>query len=677
MNELLNDVKTLNKVGPKTREQLESMGITRISDLIHYYPRDYEHIAGIREISSLIEGEVAYVKVRVLNAPQMLRIHGKLMIQFQVEDETGRLKVTFFNQPYIKKMISQGETIILKGKYSVKNNRRLFGNPKLIKEEEFKTLMAIQLKPIYPLSKGMNLKKLTGLIDQAIEHMKHQVVDYLDDMTRERYQLASLAYAYEKIHYPIMEKDLALARRRLVFDEFYLFQIAMRRIREQVKRESSHFKIERKSEIQHFIKELPFKLTGAQQKALEDVFEDMSGETTMTRLVQGDVGSGKTIVATIALLNTVLNGYQGAFMAPTEVLAKQHYHSLSQQLKPYGVTVELLIGSTTAKEKRRIYGAMEDGTVGIIIGTHALIQDQVSFHNLALVITDEQHRFGVLQRESLVNKGKYPHTMVMSATPIPRTLALILYGDLDITIINEMPVGRQTIETYLVNSSYRPRIHGFIESEVNKGRQVYVVCPMVEEQEESDLKAVETYVEELRQVLPSSIRCAMLHGRMKSKEKTSVMEAFMRYDTQVLVSTTVIEVGVNVPNATLMVIENAERFGLAQLHQLRGRVGRGGEQSYCVLISDTKNQTTRKKLKFLKDHDDGFDLADYDLKTRGPGDAFGTMQHGVPFFRLADMYKDKELLDYAIALSEETEENEALSTQLELFYYQMDGDIGL
>jgi len=678
MNPLLKDIVELKKVGPKSKIALNELGVYRVCDLLHYYPREYESVERITPIDELVPNKDVYIKGHIASSVNTLRINGKIMVQCFLEDESGRIKLVFFNQPYIKNALHQGDEVIIKGKYIIKNNRSMMGNPKIIKEEEYEKLQKIQLKPIYPLSRSVKLKQLTGYVEQSLEIMKYEINDYLPEEVRSDLELASLSYAYEKIHYPINNKNLEIARRRLAFDEFFLFNIAMRRIKEQVRRSDNEFFMNKHRKVNHFISQLPFKLTKAQERALDDMFIDFTSNHTMTRLVQGDVGSGKTVLATIGLLNVALHGFQGAFMAPTEVLAKQHFHGLSEQLKPYGVNVELLLGSTTKKNKERIYEELTLGSIDIIIGTHALIQEKVIFSNLALVITDEQHRFGVMQRETLVNKGRYPHTLVMSATPIPRTLALIIYGDLDISVVDEMPAGRKTIETYLVNSSYRERLYNFITKEVEAGHNVYVVCPMVEDgEDDTGLLSVESHYETLVSVLPGNIRVAKLHGRMKGKDKTDIVEKFLTYDFQVLVSTTVIEVGVNAPNATLMIIENADRFGLAQLHQLRGRVGRSDVQSYCVLVSDTKNSETKKKLKFLKEHEDGFALAEYDLKTRGPGDAFGTNQHGLPFFKLADLYNDMELLESASELARSYIIDEQLEKQLDMFYYQLNTDVGL
>lgn len=678
MNPLLKNVIQLNKVGPKSSEALNQLGIYRVCDLLHYYPREYESVEEIKPINELKLNEITFIKGFIASSVNLMRFGKNAMVQCFLEDDSGRLKLVFFNQPYIRNVLHQGDEVIIKGKFIIKNNRGVMTNPQIIKEEEYEKLQKIQLKPIYPLTRKLKLKALTGYVEQSLDIMKYEMDDYLPNNIREKLNLASLTFAYDKIHYPITKENLNIARRRLAFDEFFLFQMAMKRIKEQVRKSENAFKMKKHSDINRFMSELPFRLTKAQQRALDDVFKDFSGDHTMTRLVQGDVGSGKTVIATLALLNAAKSGYQGAFMAPTEVLAKQHYHGLSQQLKPYGVRVGLLIGSTTKKQKEIIYDQLRLGEIDVIIGTHALIQEKVVFSNLALVITDEQHRFGVMQRETLVNKGRYPHTLVMSATPIPRTLALIIYGDLDITIVDELPPGRKAIETYLVNSNYHERLYSFIEKEVDAGHNVYVVCPMVEDcDEDNGLLSVESYYEHLREILPDRIVMEKLHGRMKGKDKTDIVERFLSYDTQVLVSTTVIEVGVNVPNATLMIIENAERFGLAQLHQLRGRVGRSDVQSYCVLVSDAKNSETKKKLKFLKDHEDGFALAEYDLKMRGPGDAFGTNQSGIPFFKLADLYNDMDLLECAREMSGDYIVDKALETQLDLFYYKLDSDIGL
>ncbi len=678
MNPLLNDIIKLKKVGPKSRDILNQLGIYRVCDMLHYYPRNYESVGAITPINQLIQNQVYYIKGRIASSVTISRFSGRVIVQCFLADTSGRIKLMFFNQPYIKKMLNQGDEIIIKGKYIIKNNRSMIAAPKIIKEEEYEKLKKIQLKPIYPLSKSLKQSQLSSYVDQTLEMMKYDIDDYLPDHVRKEVNLASLSFAYEKIHYPLTKENLVIARRRLAFDEFFLFQMAMKGIKEQVRKSENAFKMSKHTGVNAFIAQLPFRLTGAQSSALDDIFQDFRGNFTMTRLVQGDVGSGKTILATIALLNTALSGFQGAFMAPTEVLAKQHYESLCKQVSPYGVKVELLIGSTSKKQKEAIYEELKIGKIQIIVGTHALIQEKVNFADLALVITDEQHRFGVMQREALVNKGRYPHTLVMSATPIPRTLALIVYGDLDISLVDELPAGRKKIETYLVNSTYHERLNNFIIKEVEAGHNVYVVCPMVEDNDDMEkLKSVEGHYEALRQELPDSIVIEKLHGRMKGKEKTDVIRRFLTYDTQVLISTTVIEVGVNVPNATLMVIENADRFGLAQLHQLRGRVGRSDLQSYCVLVTDTKNTDTKKKLKFLKDHEDGFALAEYDLKTRGPGDAFGTHQSGMPFFKVADLYEDMELLEYAKKLSDHYEIDDGLKKQLDLFYYQLDSDIGL
>jgi ATP-dependent DNA helicase RecG len=686
MNPLLNDVSILKKVGPKSKVALNNLGLMRLCDLINYFPRTYEVVKPIQCISELIQDETVYIQGVITSDAQLLRLSGKIMVQCSVQDDSGKIKVIFFNQPYMKSVLHQGEEVIIHGKCTVKNNRKMMTNPKIIKQEDYEQLLKINLKPIYPLSRDIKLKQLTNYIEQSLEIMDNQIVDYLSEEVRSTYHLASINFAYEKIHYPLNTENLSVAKRRLIFDEFLLFQMAMRQLKERVIKEDNAFVIKRHSEVERFIKELPFRLTQAQNDAINDIFTHVSGSTTMTRLVQGDVGSGKTIIATIALLGAVKNGFQGAFMVPTEVLAKQHYQALSKQFTGYGINIHLLIGSTTQKQRKIIYEGIKNGAIDILIGTHALIQEHVQFQNLAFVVCDEQHRFGVLQRESLVNKGRFPHTLVMSATPIPRTLALILYGDLDISIVNEMPANRVPIDTILVDSSYRSRMIDFVKKQVEEGRNVYIVCPMIEDEEGDEevdsinkerLVSVESYYDTIRQQLPASIVIEKLHGKLKGPEKTEIMERFLTFSTQVLISTTVIEVGVNVPNATLMIIENAERFGLAQLHQLRGRVGRSFYKSYCVLVSDTKNAETKRKLKFLKEHSDGFKIAEYDLKTRGMGDAFGTIQHGLPFFKLANLYEDKELLEDAIAVSKDYPLNDAIKLQLDMLYYRLNGDIGL
>ena len=515
--------------------------------------------------------------------------------------------------------------------------------PEIFSEDEYEKNIN-KNQPIYPLTQGITQKSLRSIIRQAIDITKNQLVEYLPSEIRETYHLAEYNYAISQIHYPDNDESLNEAKKRLVFDEFLLYQLALINLKQERKVTNNNFIIKDIKEIEILISNLPYELTNAQKKVLKDIISDLKSNKVMNRLVQGDVGSGKTIIAALALLLISMNNYQGCLMAPTEVLAKQHYNSLKEIFDNYDIKIGLLVGSMTQKQKKEVYINLKEQKIDILIGTHAVIEDKVEFANLALVITDEQHRFGVKQREKLSNKGNTPHILVMSATPIPRTLALIVYGDLDISIIDEMPQNRQIIKTYAVDTSYRKRIYNFLQKEIKNGRQAYIICPMVDESEELDLESVVNYTEQLKQEIQSNIHVEYLHGKMKANEKNKRMVDFLENKINVLVSTTVVEVGVNVPNATVMIIENAERFGLAQLHQLRGRVGRGKYQSYCILISDSKNNKTNERLDVLCNSNNGFEISEYDLKSRGPGDFFGSRQHGSLEFRLADIFQNANLL---------------------------------
>lgn len=637
----------LKGVGEKTKSLFQKMGIVTIEDLIHYYPRDYDVYKTPVLINQLKGDEIVAVQGTILKNIQIKRVHSLQIVTTMLRDESGVLNVTWYNMPFLKNSIKQGYQLILRGRVVSKGGRLSMEQPQIYQLKDYGEIVE-SMQPKYSLIAGISNKTVTKAVKQAIEK-KDFDMEYIPGNIRVRYELAEYNFAIENIHFPKNMDDLVKARNRLVFDEFFLFIMTLRHLKEKKEKAFNHFKISKTSETDELIHKLPYQLTKAQLKVWQEIVQDMTSEIVMNRLIQGDVGSGKTIIAILGILMTVGCGYQAAFMAPTEVLAKQQYDSIVTLFDTYQYPYQpvLLTGSMTAKEKRIVYEQIKSGDANVIIGTHALIQEKVQYYNLALVITDEQHRFGVRQRENLSNKGNEPHILVMSATPIPRTLAIILYGDLDISVIDELPAERQAIKNCVVNSSYRPTAYGFIRKEVENGRQAYIICPMVEESENIEAENVIEYTEMLKSTLPGSITVAYLHGKMKAKDKNIIMERFAANKIQVLVSTTVVEVGVNVPNATVMMIENAERFGLAQLHQLRGRVGRGKYQSYCILVNGSDSKASKKRLEILNQSNDGFFIASEDLKLRGPGDLFGIRQSGLLEFKIGDVFTDSSLLQQA------------------------------
>ena len=646
MADLSTDVRYIKGIGEQRAKALNKLGICTLRDLIAWFPRKYDDRRQAKRIADLVPGETACVAAMIATPPTVSHIRkGMDLVKVRAVDETGVLDVTFFNQTWLKNQLVQGETYIFYGKAEGNLLRRTMASP--IVEQEGRGEFTGRIVPIYPLTAGVSQLILSRSIRQGLDACAAILPDVLPDEVRQAHQLCRIGYAYENIHFPEDEKALDLARRRLAFEELFLFTIGLKRLRNR--RETVHVPPCGAVDMEAFYSALPFTLTDAQRRCVEEALRDMRSGQPMNRLCQGDVGSGKTMVAAACVYFCVKNGRQAALMAPTEILAQQHYNGLAPLLETLGIRCALLTGSTKAATKRSICAQLASGEIDFAIGTHALITEGVEYADLGLVVTDEQHRFGVAQRAALAAKGQHPHTLVMSATPIPRTLALILYGDLDVSIIDQLPPGRQPIETYSVPGSYHPRVYTFIRKLVNEGRQAYVVCPMVEENDElpDERKAVTEYAKKLQTEVFPDLKVAFVHGKMKPREKDAVMTAFAAHETDILVSTTVIEVGVDVPNAAIMVIENAERFGLSQLHQLRGRVGRGKHQSYCILISDNKNEETKQRLKVMTKTADGFKIAEEDLRLRGPGDFFGERQHGLPGLRIADIGCDTKLLQEA------------------------------
>jgi ATP-dependent DNA helicase RecG len=647
-------IKELKGIGDKTQKLFEKVGVSTVGDLIRYYPRGYDVYEAPVPISEAEEGRMQTVSGAIYGS---VRISGSAKMQvttMYVKDLTGTLKVIWFRMPFLRSTFAKGGAVTLRGRVVRRRDGLVMEHPEIFYpcgkyEDRLNTL-----QPLYGLTSGLTNNAVKKAVRQALDGMD-LAAETLPGDIRMRYGLAEYNYAVRGIHFPEDKEVFYQARDRLVFEEFLAFILSIRRLKDKNEKLANEYVIGMKPETEAFLKGLPFRLTAAQQKVWTEIAEDMGGETAMSRLVQGDVGSGKTIVAVLALLNTALNGYQGAMMAPTEVLARQHYESVTRLFDTYGIKIkaELLTGSMTAKEKRRAYDRIECGYAKIIIGTHALIQGGVNYDCLALVVTDEQHRFGVKQREAFAKKGSVPHVLVMSATPIPRTLAIILYGDLDISVIDELPANRLPIKNCVVDTGYRKTAYSFMKKQVAEGRQCYVICPMVEESETMEAENVIDYASMLQEELGAEVAVSYLHGKMRQTEKDDIMERFGKNEIQVLVSTTVIEVGIDVPNATVMMVENSERFGLAQLHQLRGRVGRGKYQSYCIFMSGSKSKETKERLDILNKTNDGFKIASEDLRLRGPGDLFGIRQSGLLDFRLGDVYQDAKLLKLANEAADE------------------------
>ena len=643
MATLNTDIRYIKGVGEARAKSLAKLGITDLRSLLSYFPRAYDDRRAYKKIADLIPGENACACAVIAGEPRLSRIRKGLdLVKLRAVDETGALELTYFNQSYLKNTFHTGDAYVFFGRAEGTPSRPQMTNP--LFEREGAHQITGRIMPIYPLTAGVSQSMLYKAVEQGLAACVDELPDILPEDVRLVYQLCHTRFAYENIHFPTDDEALSAARRRLAFEELFLLALGLKLLRER--RMFVAGKQCKKVDLSPFFTSLPFSLTGAQRRAIGDIARDLTGKRPMNRLVQGDVGSGKTMVAAAAIYMAAKNGLQCALMTPTEILAEQHYRSLAPLLEPLGIPCALLTASTKAKERRALNERLRSGELSLVIGTHALLSPDVQYQNLGLVVTDEQHRFGVNQRAALSAKGDDPHLLVMSATPIPRTLALMIYGDLDVSILNELPPGRQKIDTFAVPSSYHERIYAFLRKLVAEGRQAYIVCPMVAENDElpDERKAVTAYAETLQKEVFPDLRIAPIHGKMKPKEKDAVMRAFAAHEIDVLVSTTVIEVGVDVPNAALMLIENAECFGLSQLHQLRGRVGRGRHKSYCVLVSDNKGEENKQRLKVMSSTSDGFAIAEEDLKLRGPGDFFGSRQHGLPSLRVADLSCDLSLL---------------------------------
>ena len=656
---LQDNASVLKGVGKKRLPLLEKLHIETIDDLLHFFPRRYEDRRKVIPIMAAPFGREVLVSGQVMSKQMAGSPYSrKRLLKVQIEDNTGSLELLFFNGKYLESYFKPGEQMTFFGKITLNNGRRQMAHPEFHKLGDPKDVRG--LLPVYPLTDGLTQNNLRAWELQARDAIR-QITEWLPSELVETYHLCSPAYAIENIHFPREERPVLESRYRMIFEELLILQTGLFYIKQGASAAEKGVRCAKEADVQPFLSGFPFQLTSGQMRSWQEIERDLESDKPMNRLVQGDVGSGKTAVAQLAMYKTVRSGFQAAMMAPTELLAKQHYANLSRSFAPFGIRTALLSSSTKAAERGELLAALAAGEIDILIGTHAILQPDVIFENPGLFVTDEQHRFGVNQREVLNAKGENPNVLVMTATPIPRTLAVILYGDLDISVIDTLPAGRKPIRTFLRYQDARPKIYDFVEAQVQQGRQAYVVAPLIEESESIDCKSAQEVYEELCVRYPR-LRIGLVHGAMKQQEKDTVMESFQRGELDVLVSTVVIEVGIDVSNATVMVIENCERFGLAQLHQLRGRVGRGSEQSYCILISGSDSQIAQKRNEILCSTEDGFVIAEEDLKLRGPGELFGTRQHGLPELNISDLVKNADILEKVrLAAKEIIERDPALT----------------
>ena len=642
--ELTDDVKFVKGVGPNRVKLLNKLNIYNLEDLITYYPREYEDRSKPKKIADTENGEECLIEGIVTSRIKEIRTHRKNMIIYKliVRDDTDSCELVWYNQSYLKKMFRIGETYKFFGRINKRIGQTEMVSP--VYDLEGNNKNTGRIIPIYPLTYRLSQNTLRHIIEEGLKQAKDKIAETLPEYILEEYKLMKLKNAMQSIHFPKELKDFGEARNRLAFEELLTMQLLLLNLKNKYKNTEKGIKFDSKVKMSDLINDLPFKLTKAQIRVLEEIDSDMESDKAMNRLLQGDVGSGKTIVSIIAAYKAVKSGYQMAMMAPTSILASQHLENFKNVLEKYDIRCELLLGNTTKKKKEDILSRLKDGEIDIIIGTHSLLEENVIFKNLGLVVTDEQHRFGVRQRSTIVSKGKNPDVLVMTATPIPRTLALILYGDLDISIIDELPPNRKKIDTFAVRKALEERVNNFVKKQIDEGRQAYIVCPLVEESEEIEAKSVDELTEKYKNEVFKEYKVECLHGKMKPKEKEEIMQRFKEGKIDILISTTVIEVGVDVPNSNIMVIENAERFGLAQLHQLRGRVGRGEYQSYCILKYQGNSELIRKRMQVMQETNDGFIISEKDLELRGSGEFFGTKQHGIPEFKVANLFEDMKLL---------------------------------